>query len=376
MSLVRSTASARFDLRWTALLVVAACGGRPANNVEHCGEVDRDEVWVEGTHLVSCDVLIRGAHVEVEAGAELIFTVGTSLDVDEDGSFAAAGDESGEVLLRGDLDSPGSWEGLFFRAGADGAQSSLHGARIRNAGQSNGTDRAAALTVYGAQLEAVGLTLEDNAGLGFVLRDGAGFQPGSSGLVVTGNGAAGEVEGAGVGTLPPDAALTGNIVDTVEVYGSVDVSATWPALAGAPYVVTADIVVGGEATPLLTLAAGAELRFDGAALTVGADDPGALWAVGTVDAPIVFTALSPTPGAWDGIALEANTNGGLTRVQHVDVGFGGAYFGAIYVADGSPTIDTAYLHDSAGCGLFLAPTATPTLGGITYDDNAGGDLCD
>lgn len=360
-------------MRGLLVWVAVGCGGRPANNVEHCGSIGGDEVWRAGTHLVSCDVVVAGA-VTVEAGAEVLFTSGSSIEVASGGAFEVDGAEGAEVVLRGETESPSAWEGLFYRAGATGR---LAHAVLKHAGLSNGVDRSAALTLEGATVAIDGLVIEQNGGIGVALRAGGGFAPDPGGLTVTANGGAVAAEGAGAGTLPADAALTGNLVDEIEVYGTVSVSSAWPAFAEVPYRATAPILVEGPTTPVLTLSPGLTLAFDATSLSVGVGGPGGLGAVGTEEAPIVLTGVDAVPGAWGGLRLDSQTSGALTTLRYIDVGFGGADGAGITIVSTSPTVDEATIHDNLGCGILLEGSgANPTFGAVFYANNADGDLCD
>lgn len=352
----------RAQYLWVGL--ASACGGG-----DLCGEITSDAAWGAGTHLVSCDVVVRGAQVSAEPGAEIVFASGTSLEVVDGGSFDAAGQDGAPVVLRGETASPSAWGGVFFRAGTTGE---LAGTEIHHAGGAHGADRAGALHVDAAQVVAGGLTIRENGGAGVVLSGGGGFAPASSGLTVTANGAAVDAEGIGAGTLPADAALSGNLADVIAVHGTVDGDSTWRAL-GLPYAVTGDLAVEGADTPVLTLSPGVRLAFAGAALTVGDGAAGALSAVGTADERVVFTGDPETAGAWGGITLAAGAAGPQTKLRFVDVGYAEV---GITVVGTNPTIDEALVHDTTGCGIAVEAGATPTLGSVTYTNNGGGGLCD
>lgn len=350
--------------RIVVLIALSACGG----NTDHCGTIEGDEAWAAGTHHVTCDVTIASGQVTVAAGAEVIFADATGIFVG-DGALVTEGTEAEEVLFRGEVDGPATWEQVVFWPGSAGAFAHT---RFRNAGQDNGGDRPAALTLSATQVPVDGLTLEDGGALGFVLRAGGGFAPGSTGLVVTGNGAIGEARDVSPGFLPADSALTGNLADEIEVGGTVDADSTWPAFEGVDYRVIETIAVEGDGEPVLTLSPGSRFVFDANGLTVGTGGPGALDAVGTDDDPIVFTSAAELPGTWLGIAIDAGASGPLTTLRHLDIGYGGEPAG-LTVRGSNPTIDSVALHDNDPCGLFTED-ATPTLGAIDYANNTA-DVC-
>ena len=113
------------------------------------------------------------------------------------------------------------------------------------------------------------------------------------------------------------------------VYGSaVERSAAWPARI---YHLPAGLTVRGRRAPLLTLAAGASLRFaKSTSLSVGGvsgGDSGGVVALGTAAAPVTFTSdlATPTAGAWEGISLSPRTISS-TQFEHVVVDYGRTSF--------------------------------------------------
>ena len=90
-------------------------------------------------------------------------------------------------------------------------------------------------------------------------------------------------------------------------------------LSSSCYKIENDIYVEGDAT--LTINPGVKLRFaSGKRLTIRSD--GALNAVGTESAPIIFTGTQATPGYWDGISYY-NSNNLKNEFKYVTVEYGG-----------------------------------------------------
>jgi len=117
------------------------------------------------------------------------------------------------------------------------------------------------------------------------------------------------------------------------------------------YNVNSDISVQNAAT--LTIQPGVMLQFAaGKELRVKSD--GALNAVGTPTAPIIFTGAQQTPGYWDGINYLSSNNAN-NELKYVTVEYGGAGGGANLEINSTTRIklSNTTLRQSAGYGVFF-----------------------
>ena len=169
-------------------------------------------------------------------------------------------------------------------------------------------------------------------------------------------------------------------------------SGTWPART---YVIQRHLTVAGENAPILTLEAGSTLRFaENTNLNIGSAEPGGLVAVGTKEAPILFTAnnAKPVAGAWNGVNFGSQTLA-TSRLEFVNVEFGGestlsfrdvprglhlrngtvrhASGGGIYLQRSSPTISHWTISSTGSHGL-ASFSGSPELSHLTIS-GAGGD---
>lgn len=140
-------------------------------------------------------------------------------------------------------------------------------------------------------------------------------------------------------------------------FGAVSAPETWLA-ANNPHIVDRDLFV--EA--VLRLGPGARvLVADGAAIRVGTQSPGGLWAVGKPDSAITVTALSsnPVPGTWRGIEFRRRALADSCRLGNCIIAFGGGGSAGLVVADSCPVaiVDSRLASSSSaavvlnGCGF-------------------------
>jgi hypothetical protein len=150
---------------------------------------------------------------------------------------------------------------------------------------------------------------------------------------------------------------------TIDSDTTLDSSCVW--------MVTDTVVVGGQASPVLTISPGTEIQFVaqpvGAftlALQVGVEEPGTLVANGTSAAPIVFTSASASPdaGDWGGIVIGPQSGG--TALNYARIEYAGGP-GANDIQDQSA------LTLEGGDLLGGTQSPTPLLSNLTISNSAG-----
>ncbi|HET6582201.1 MAG TPA: hypothetical protein VFG69_02115 [Nannocystaceae bacterium] len=226
------------------------------------------------------------------------------------------------------------------------------------------------------------VTLRGSASQAIRLMDGARFSSDSSALVVTDNRSYPvNMWANGLSTLP-EGDYTGNDRDAIFVVGGGAAAVQEDVTLrdrGVPYVVGDED--SGTGTQLrvvgaaLTIEPGVELRFGpGGGLhvdygTYAGIGRGALVAVGTAEAPIVFTSSSATPAAgdWYGVYFW-NQPDPRDVISYARVEFAG---GVSQIGSSACTTDNIGIHDAAirflGTGGQLVPDS-PSEQIVTYTE--------
>jgi hypothetical protein len=395
-----------------ALTFPDPCDPENSTPTEHSGTIVVDEVWGAGLHLVTSTVTVgAGASLQVAACAVVRLAPDASIVVDDEAAgLGALGDVEQPVVFER-ADASAAWGALvaFAPATIQLYNTTLRGgggtiadvAAAENAGASIAVRNQTGSLVD--QLFVDNVVVEDSTGVGVMLQH-TGFRGSSTGLIVRGAGSHPLYLGAGNATLLPlgdyvDNATPAILLQSVGVaaYDNTEAilhDATLPN-RGVPYQVGpadvgADILVGDgrveSPSATLTIEPGVELRFRNSASALGqlfvtgklvdggSTEQGALIAVGTADAPIVFTSMKPSPAAgdWLGLSLRVQVSA-VTRVEHVEVRYAGgqslttgrcvaAPGAANNDADGAVVVSVereppAFLADSlvansAGCGVY------------------------
>jgi hypothetical protein len=296
----------------------------------HTNPITASETWraADNPHVVRGNIVVSDATtptLTLEAGVVIRFEQDAELRV-TNGVLKALGTQAAPIQMVSSQRSPtkGYWRGVVFDA--TGSASELNYVTLSHCGSSSGDDACIALKTQAAPvLRHVTVQNSGSAGVS-VADDGSAFGAESTTLSVSGSeGYAVRIGANQAGTLPAGGTFTGNAPNAVELQGNVTRTQAWPNL-GIPYVVQSHLKVEGNTSPVLTLAAGTQLRFGpDTSLTVGSDESGGLIVDGTAAAPVLFTAnaAAPSPGHWRGVHLHAAT-ASTSRISHATIEYAGA----------------------------------------------------
>ncbi|WP_224360565.1 Ig-like domain-containing protein [Hyalangium versicolor] len=374
--------------------------------IELRGSVSRSQTWQKSgiPYVVNDLIKVEGASVPtltLAAGTVFRFGSGQGLSVGEgaQGELVVSGTANERVILTADsaTPQPGSWRGVHLYPRTS-SNSRISSATIEYAGVG---DSAATgnLNVYGnsggggARPVVENVIVRKSSGYGVYLLNDGGFGSGSTALTANDNGSyAISIEPNAAGTLPTGGSFTGNGHNAVELRCCiVATTQTWPNLA-IPYVVNAEVLVGYETSPILTLEAGTEVRVGADhSFQVGTSDtPGALKAVGTSTAPIRFVAdtTQTTRGYWRGLHFWKASGSQLDYVTVSQAGAAGSIGTGnvnVYQEIGA-FLTNSTLSDSSGCGVTISDgthsgSTTVTTSFIqasynnTFSNNANGRQC-
>lgn len=212
------------------------------------------------------------------------------------------------------------------------------------------------------------VTKETNADAGGDSGGGGGSEAGRAGGESGGRG--------GTGTLAPSTSQsTGGTKSTstttvqtgqsCDIGGKIIESTTLAPSSACPkgYAVVSNIKVTGKNTTL-TIEPGTVLNFD-SNIELDVEDSASLKAVGTKEAPIVFTGWQQAPGAWGGIYVSSDAIG--SQIAYATISYAGAEDfanGAISLGSGATSarlgISNVEMTHNAKFGLSLAALAILT----------------
>jgi parallel beta-helix repeat protein len=350
--------------------------------------VDESTTWrgLEVPYEMGDDLYVEGDSAPVltlQEGVEIFIRLGGIRVGDRNyGDLVIDGGASGVHIGPPDEYSTSHWEGIYLHS-VDTAVTSIDGAvlsrpwlgieaRVAGVPIRNTTiHQAGEHGFFGYAPVLQDSEITDSAEYGIYVGWG-GDVSGITGNVVSGNGEVGWLLPDQVGPLIANNTLTGNVADHIQVRnGTVYTDQTWTS--DFSYTVSSssrELIIASGAT--LTIEPGTTLAMYG---RLDAED-GALNAVGTTAAPIVFTSAhaAPAAGDWNGVLL-----GDDSVLEHATVEYAGdvgaATIGAAVLLYGAATIRDTTVRDSASWCIGRTRDADDAvIEDVTYSDCADGDL--
>ncbi len=372
-----------------AALTLAACGGSGSSDAlpvgsnasapapQSCAIIDQSNYRIksrvlldEPCYLLKTGLLIsEGGALSVSPGTRLIFESGEGIVIYDGGSLTAVGTEQSPITLLGAAPSPGFWSGLSVHSNSP--YNRLEHVIIQDAGGSSATN-AALFVDTGARLAANHLTLKNSETFGFSFHAQADLEQFDN-VTSTGNGTSGFMPSNLLHKLTPGSTFSGNtndyIVSDLRTTASLPIpdAVTWHN-PGVPIEYESIFITGA-----LTLSPGMVLRARSNGLFQVSSPRGSLTAIGTPDAPIIFTATDPSPGYWQGLSF--STRSTSNQLQHSIVEYGGDRFGSgnITVSPlGAASVTDSIIRHSRHWGMYVERYGELQHGGNAFEGNAAG----
>lgn len=354
-----------------------------------CADIDRTQVAQEmpkkaesltlsGVYKIDGRYIYDGGEkITIEAGTVFIMGPDSRLYAgwrSDPASIFANGTAEKPILFCGSKDEPGHWQDIQLLTGIT-TDSYLEHVRIENAGGSNTSDAVAALLLSNA-IKLANVSVAGSTKLGMQL---AGLRDNSDNLMVTGS-ATNPLKLTGDSAISnlPEGSYTGNGEDVILVSGYGNTNVHFKD-RGVPYrQLDQRLIFGSAGGPetSIRLDPGVQYQFcqDCTMLLGWRSDPGAIYAAGTTDKPIVFTSsqAAPKAGDWNGIEMLTGMKSDSV-MSHVEFHYAGKPDGqAILISGGRGSLDNLTIADSAGAGIRIKGNRDSglTLGTVTYTSNA------
>jgi hypothetical protein len=356
---------------------VDGSGNASGNVIEvRGGEVKSSQTWVPNplNFRVTGDVTVRTNTINnADAAAVLTLAAGTTIEFADAcqlligyyylgsyyGALVCQGASGNQVVMTGVTKTPGSWEGVYFRAQTNGSLSRMERTRVAFAGQGSNAN------VYCESATPAFANCFFNNSSGYPLSVHCNAAGGVEGISGSGN-------------------VAGDVIEVRT--GEVTSSQTW-SWNPLNYRVTGDVTVRSStinnpgAAAVLTIAPGTTIEFaDACGLIIGkyylGDYYGALDTQGEAGNEVLFTAVTKAPGSWEGIRFMAQTNAGLTLLNQTILEYGGQVYNAnVYCeALAVPTFVDCLMNSSSGYPLSVPCNSARGAQGVDGTGNLAGDV--
>ncbi|MEZ4921610.1 MAG: hypothetical protein R2780_00405 [Crocinitomicaceae bacterium] len=311
-----------------------------------------------------CSDISISSDLVIQPGAVIIMCAGASIEIENTGSINAVGTAQNPIVIKGEVETPGYWEGMSIRS--NNPNNKLHYVTIKDAGSYWGWEYANVYLPSNAKLELQNSTISNSQDVGLFVDESASlvnFNSNTFSNCVTGlNLTVKQVDDL-------DAASTYNSNNTnnyVRVRDAVlTQSVTWKKI-GTPYLLNGMYV---EAD--LTIEPGVIIWME-ADSYIEVRSTGSLKAVGTSTDQIIIKGRVASAGFWSGIKIgSTNANNKFTYAQIMD---GGGYWGYEYAnvyVNGNVEIDNATVSNANSWGMYISNSSIVKSNGAAQTTAAG-----
>ncbi|SDK64729.1 REJ domain-containing protein [Catalinimonas alkaloidigena] len=333
--------------------------------------------------IVDGDIYVSAA-LTVEPGVVIQFQPESGFATKETGSLSAVGNATKPIVFKGTSASPGSWSSILFDS--NNPANKLEYVTLEYGGFQEyylGNQEAMVIVGDAARADIKHCTFLNSQNYGLYLYDEAVSVMLEDNQFLGNEGPAAYLHASQMAWMDKASDYAGegnaNGKQFLQVAASnVEKSATWPAL-NVPFRI-AGTAKTTDASVVVTVEAGARIQFEGDDAGIWVDK-GALKAVGTAAAPIVFTGAVESPGAWS--ALYFSTSNANNELSYVTVAYGGSGYYYTGNRESSVTVDkdarltitNSTIGYSKNYGLYVFEEGElEAFGNNTFEGNEGAPL--
>ncbi|MFT5820039.1 MAG: hypothetical protein ACI8ZM_001273 [Crocinitomix sp.] len=328
-------------------------------------DVTAPTVWNSARVEVCGDINVTAA-LTIPAGVNLFMCAGASLEIQETGSLTAVGTALNPIIFKGDVASPGYWEGIGILSNNPNNQFDY--VTVSDAGSYWAWDYANVYVNGLSKLSVQNSTFSNSEGNGLYLEASASFPIFSNNSFSNNTKAGLNILATQVGSI--DGASNYNISngeDFIHVRGAtISNNTTWAATT-TPLLIHDNV----DVTAGLTISAGSNILMEADA-SIEVEESGYLTALGTASQPISIQGRFTSAGYWRGIIIKSNNpNNQMTYVNFNDGGSYWAYDYATLDIRGRLAIDNCAITNSNSWAIVAGGSAAIYCSGAVQTDAAG-----
>lgn len=386
------------SLFFATLLFISSC--RPGSDVTptiSCDDINANTVWQDrgdGVDYILDCILSVNAKLTIEPGVVIQCNSGSGIIIETGGSLVAAGTLANPIEMKGEVDVPAVWKGLYIKS--NNVLNELNYCSVSNGGSGsfdgNSTKVANIRLSLNAKLKLTNSTIR-SSGKDGLLVDGLDSDDLNPIASFANNNFKDNLNYpisaiASIATMLDGAAssYTANTNNKILLRGGRMFGAhVWQKM-DIPYLIQGIASVGYYTdNGNLTIQPGVTVQFAGDAGLCTGDYSTASWMniTGTASERVTLTGEIASPGAWKGIAFQSTSPN--NTISFTDVSYGGSssytgntsqrgnIMGGAWSA-GSFNIANTTISNSQSWGIYCTlPSPVITVpASVTYSSNAGG----
>lgn len=345
-------------------------------------------------YIVPCVIRIE-ADLVIEPGVVIYFESNGGFRVDNSGSLKAVGNDTAQIIMRGENDVAGSWKGLFFNS--NNVLNELSYVTVSGGGNSsfdgNASKTANIRVNAGKKLKIHNCTI-DKSGSDGLFADGLEFET-QEPITLFRNNTFTDNQGYPLNVIAPvvtyldstGSTYTGNQNQYIKIAAGKTIGDHHWHACNIDYLITETVRIGdgNDVEGNLTVHPGTTIKFSAdAGLINDAFNTGFMRILGTAANPITLTGEQSQPGSWKGIGFQSTNVANLIEYANVSYGGASSYTGnssqkANIIVGGNSagvvTVTNCNIADSDNCGIYVTSASSLTESGNTFTDNANNDVC-
>ena len=329
-------------------------------------DIDSD-MTISANEVVSvCGSIEVNAALTIEEGATLIMCADAGFNVSETGYITAVGTAQNPILIKGETESKGFWDGMGIYS--NNPNNILNYVTIRDGGSYWGLEYSTLFIGSQGRVSIKNSTVTNSQENAMYISDDASlddFENNTFSNSITGL----HLSPFNVKWLDANSDyLSGNDNAFVHVRaGDVTSNSTWQDI-DAPLLIHGLTVSGG-----LTLSAGIEIQVE-ALDNIHVTSTGYLNAIGTSANPIEIKGRYNSVGFWGGLKISSNNPN--NEFNYVTLQDGGSYWGNEYSnldlnSSASIKLNNCTINNANNVGVYIGSSCSITCGGQTQTTIAG-----
>lgn len=364
-----------------------------------CNDVDVDQTWADRgdgvDYIIDCVIGVN-AKLTIAPGVVIMCKTGAGVLVNTGGALKAIGTTDKHIVLKGDVDAPGVWKGIYINSSS--IENELNYCEVHNAGNSSfdgNLNRKAAIRVALTAKLKLQNSIVAKSGYDGLYVDGLDSDSQNPITLFAANQFSGNQNYPISAIAPVANALDGEIstyinnsINKIHLRGG-NLYGTHVWKKNSVAYLAQDLTSVGYYSDngSLTIQPGVTVEFMAdAGLGIGAYATASWLRIeGTAANRITLTGTTATPGAWKGISFVSSSSNNV--VSYTDISYGGSssYSGSANEKgnllagsagqSGAFTVNNCTINYSGSYGIFVnSNSADITVpGNVTYTGNTNAD---
>ncbi len=332
--------------------------------IYEAGDITTNTTFTD-KNIKICDDISVSAGLTIPAGTTIIMCAGASINVTSTGYINAVGTATEPIIIKGETETPGFWEGLAIFS--NNPNNVLSYVTVKDAGTYWGWEYAGVYVSDNAKVTIDNATISNHDKVGLYFADNAQINTFSNNTF-SNNETGLSLPAKLVSKIDGASNYNSNNANAYikARYSTITTDMTWPKTN------TPILFYGSNVQAGLTISPGTEIMVE-ANHGFYIESTGYLNCVGTSTEPITIKGRYASAGYWDGISI--NSNNPNNKISYTTVSDGGAYWGYDYsgisIYSGKLELNNSSINNSNSYGVYVDNASQLITSGVVQTTVAG-----